>query len=169
MKNSNDTIRNGNRDLLNCSAVPRSTAPPHAPLELSNGCVSSIKGHHVYKCAVSLLLPHEEFKLCAVMDTIIYSAWHWNVCHITCISLHRIYSCFLWLCHEASVNWGSFSCFSSTLMVMDLTPHLHTTALGSTSLMSTMESHCNRKMQSKYIRRHLHNCKEGMVHTYSFI
>ena len=31
MKKSNDTIRNRNRDLLACSAVPQPTAPPRAP------------------------------------------------------------------------------------------------------------------------------------------
>ena len=32
MKNSNDTIGNGTRDLPACSAVPQPTAPPRAPL-----------------------------------------------------------------------------------------------------------------------------------------
>ena len=33
MKNSNDTIGNGTRDLLACSAVPQPTAPPGAPTD----------------------------------------------------------------------------------------------------------------------------------------
>jgi hypothetical protein len=78
MKNFDDTIGNGTRDLPACSVVPQLTSPPRAPLELSNGSVNFIKGHNVYKCAVSLLLPHKELKLCTVVDTIMCSALHWN-------------------------------------------------------------------------------------------
>jgi hypothetical protein len=35
-------------------------------------------GHIVYKCAVSLQLPHKEFKLYTVVDTFIYSTLQWN-------------------------------------------------------------------------------------------
>ena len=45
---------------------------------LSNGSVNFIKGHNVYECAVFLLLPHTEFKLCTAVDTIICSALYWS-------------------------------------------------------------------------------------------
>ena len=37
MKNSNDTIRNGTRDLLACSAVPQPTVPPRALMTENGG------------------------------------------------------------------------------------------------------------------------------------
>jgi len=33
MKNSNDTIGNGTRDLPACSAVPQTNAPPRTPMD----------------------------------------------------------------------------------------------------------------------------------------
>jgi hypothetical protein len=47
-------------------------------MELSNGSVNFIKGHNVYKCAVSLLFPYKEFKLCTAVDIILCSILHWN-------------------------------------------------------------------------------------------
>jgi hypothetical protein len=54
------------------------------------------KGHNVYKCAVSLLLPCKEFKLCIVVDTIICSTLHLNClpCRML-LTLQNIYLCFV--------------------------------------------------------------------------
>jgi len=74
MKNSDDTIGDGTRDLPACSAVPQSTAPLHAPPWNCPMAVLVLLRNTTINYAVSLLLPHEEFKLCTVVDTIICSA-----------------------------------------------------------------------------------------------
>jgi len=59
MKNSNDTIGNGTRDLPACSAVPQTTAPRRAPKLNQNIPSMKIRRHKPNTCVLQI---HFEFK-----------------------------------------------------------------------------------------------------------